>query len=227
MTNERTETLKSRERAGITHAPAKLPKGKVRPAAHHILNRPDFLGVVATKIAAGETFGEIDDHELLVGLREQVERVKAGDLAPIEAMLLSQAKALEVLFTRLLCRGMGTDHVAAFQANVSLALKAQAQSRATLQTLVEAKQPRAVAFVRQANIAQQQQVNNGMAAVHAHAGKDAVSRNELLEGATHEQQQWMVPGAQAAPARCNQAMEAVGGIDGAEDQRRQGTSGGQ
>lgn len=180
------------------------------------------MGVMATKIAAGETFGEVDDHELLVGLREQVERIKGGDLAPIEAMLLSQAKALEVLFARLLRRGIGAEHVAAFQANVAMALKAQAQCRATLQTLVEAKQPRAVAFVRQANIAQQQQVNNGAAIPHAHAGKTPVSRNELLEDATDEQQQRMVPGAQAAPARGDPAVEAMGALNRAEDARRQG-----
>jgi hypothetical protein len=47
------------------------------------------------------------------------------------------------------------------QALMSLAFKAQNQSRATLQALIQLKQPSQTTFVRQANIAQgHQQVNN-------------------------------------------------------------------
>ena len=168
-------------------AAEQLPERKPM-SAHAILNRPTLMGLVATKAAAGNMFGEIDSSELLAGTIQQVERIRGGDLAPVEAMLFSQAKALEALFTRLVHRGMGCDNIAPFQANITMALKAQAQCRATLQTLVEAKQPRAVAFVKQANIAQQQQVNNGTPALHAHARERPKPENELLEDATHEQQ---------------------------------------
>lgn len=44
-----------------------------------------------------------------------------------------------------------------------MALKAQAQCRATLEALAEIKNPRPVAFVKQANISgEHQQVNNGV-----------------------------------------------------------------
>ncbi len=194
-----------------------------RLTAHQILNRPTVMGLVATKAAAGTLFGEVDDVELLAGTMRQLEAIKAGDLAPVEAMLYAQAKALEALFTRLLHRGMGCENIAPFQANMAMALKAQAQCRATLQTLVEAKQPRAVAFVKQANIAQQQQVNNSSPPPHAHAGESPKPANELLEDATHEQQQRMVPGATAAPARGNPAVETVGAINRAADGARQGS----
>ncbi len=201
-------------------AAEQLPERKPM-SAHAILNRPTLMGLVATKAAAGNMFGEIDSSELLAGTIQQVERIRGGDLAPVEAMLFSQAKALEALFTRLVHRGMGCDNIAPFQANITMALKAQAQCRATLQTLVEAKQPRAVAFVKQANIAQQQ-VNNGTPALHAHARERPKPENELLEDATHEQQQRMVPGAQAAPAGGNPAMETVGAVNRAEDARGEG-----
>jgi hypothetical protein len=46
-----------------------------------------------------------------------------------------------------------------------LALKAQAQSRATIQALIELKYPKQTNFVKQANIANgHQQINNGQAA---------------------------------------------------------------
>ncbi|MDA8093793.1 MAG: hypothetical protein M0T84_07750 [Betaproteobacteria bacterium] len=141
---------------------------------------------------------------------------KDGDLRPIDTMLFMQAKALETLFTVLLHRGMAQDSLPQYQAHLALALKAQAQCRATLQTIVEAKNPRAVAFVKQANIAQQQQVNNGTVP-RAHAEGLANYSNELLEDGRHEQQERMVPGAQAAPAGGDTAMEAVGKVHRAED----------
>ena len=219
MTSKPKKTAKPRNPAAA--APSPQPE-RQSLRAHQILNRPTVMGLVATKAAAGKMLGDIDDAELLAGTMSQVQAIKGGDLAPVEAMLYSQAKVLEALFTRLVHRGMAQDNIAPFQANMSLALKAQAQCRATLQTLVEAKQPRAVAFVKQANISQQQQVNNGAPASRAHAGEIPKPTNELLEDATHEQQQWMVPGAQAAPARGNPALEAVGAVNRAEDARGQG-----
>jgi hypothetical protein len=115
------------------------------------------------------------------------------------------------------------EHLNAAEIYLRAALKAQAQSRATIEALAEIKSPRAVAFVKQANIAAgPQQVNNGAPASHAHAGEIPKSANELLEDATHEQQQRMVPGAQAAPARGDTTLEAVGAIHRAKDTRGQG-----
>ncbi|PAO91992.1 hypothetical protein BV581_12610 [Stutzerimonas stutzeri] len=62
---------------------------------------------------------------------------------------------------------------------MKLALKAQNQARATLQTLGELKAPKQVAFVKQANIGNQVQVNN--AGSPSHARKNKKAPNELLE----------------------------------------------
>ena len=63
-----------------------------------------------------------------------------------------------------------------------MALRAQNQCRATLETLATIKNP-TVVIARQANIAQgHMQVNNGL----AHAGKIEKSQNELLEVTDHE-----------------------------------------
>jgi hypothetical protein len=56
------------------------------------------------------------------------------------------------------------EHMPNWLGFMKMALKAQGQCRATLQTLGELKNPRPVAFVKQANIANgPQQVNNGSA----------------------------------------------------------------
>ena len=184
-----------------------------------MVGRPRLTGSIAIKAAAATKFGEIDDVHLGLLLEKQVRQLKAGDMAPVEEMLYLQARSLDVLYTQLLHRSMRCEHLPALQANMALALKAQAQCRTTLQALADIKNPRAVAFVRQTNIAQQQQVNNSAPVARARTRVDQLepAPNELLEDGTHEQQQRMVPGTQAAPARGDSTVEAVGAVHRAED----------
>jgi hypothetical protein len=179
------------------------------------------LTLVGSAFARGIAGEDVSLTELHARMAEASHAAAAGDLAGLERMLSGQAQVLNTMFCELARRAamnMGT-HLEATETYLRMALKAQSQSRATVQTLVEAKQPRAVAFVKQANIAQQQQVNNGAPArhSHAHARESANPANELLEDATHEQQQRMVPGAQAEPARGDPAMEALGEVHRPED----------
>ena len=157
-------------------------------------------------------------------MSEVGEAVNGGSLATAERMLFAQAATLNAMFAELTRRAalnMG-QHLDATETYLRLALKAQAQSRATVQTLAEVKQPRAVAFVKQANIAQQQQVNNGAPVSHARTEDSPKPVNELLEDARHEQQQRMVPGASAAPARGDTELETVGTVNRTEDARGKG-----
>jgi hypothetical protein len=108
-------------------------------------------------------------------LERSIGDVKQGNLADVEAMLYSQAYALNVMFTTLMTRANRQEYMPPTQALMSLAFKAQNQSRATLQALVDLKQPRQPTFVKQANISQgHQQVNNL-------AGKNITPQNELLK----------------------------------------------
>lgn len=168
-----------------------------------------------------------DDTDMIATFQRMLdvgEAVNGGSLATAERMLYAQASTLNTMFAELARRAAANmgQHLGATDVYLRLALKAQAQSRATVQTLAELKQPRTVAFVRQANIAQQQQVNNGAPAPLAPARETAQPANELLEDGRHEQQQRMAPGATAAPARGNPAMETVGAVNRAEDARGQG-----
>ena len=97
-------------------------------------------------------------------LETQGEAVNRGDLSEAERMLNGQAVALNAIFSELARRAvknMGT-YLATTESYLRLALKAQAQSRATVEALAEMKNPHPVSFVKQANIAHgNQQVNNG------------------------------------------------------------------
>ncbi|MBM7062829.1 hypothetical protein JQX08_19110 [Pseudomonas sp. UL073] len=88
-----------------------------------------------------------------------------------------------------------------------LALKAQNQSRATLQTLADLKTPKQIAFVKQANVGNQIQVNNGTQKQPACARKTKRAQNELLE-VGHEQR--LDTRAKGATGSVDSEMETVG-----------------
>ena len=100
-----------------------------------------------------------------------------------------------------------------------IALKAQSQCRATVETLATIKNP-PVVFARQANIAQgPQQVNNGMmpAGEPRARGKSENTPNELLEEKPHERLDTRTT---SAASGTDPQLATVGGGDGAEDAAR-------
>jgi hypothetical protein len=127
---------------------------------------------------------------LIAELGKQVEAVTDGDLKRAEAMLISQAHALDAIFGNLARRAVIQQHLPQYQAHLQLALKAQSQCRATLQTLVEVKYPRQMQFVRQQNVAVNQQVNNGtvpgMQTAGSRPGENKNEQSRLLEATDAE-----------------------------------------
>jgi len=148
---------------------------------------------------------------LVDGLEQTTGKVKTGDLSGLEAMLISQAKALETIFTSLTIRAASQTQLAHYQTFFGLALKAQAQSRATISALVDLKYPRQATFVKQANIAHgPQQINNAstQAGADSHAEEIKPQQNELLEDQRNGSTQ-MDTRATPAPARSHTTVEAV------------------
>jgi hypothetical protein len=128
-----------------------------------------------------DTFGECSLTETVKVLCDKAVAVHRGNLKDAETMLVSQATALNAIFTRFALRAsmnMG-EYLDATDRYMRLALRAQSQCRATLETLALIKNPPAV-FARQANIAQgPQQVNNTVSV--AHAGNTESVQNKVLE----------------------------------------------
>jgi len=134
----------------------------------------------------GKAFGNQDVSALMDELRPRMKDVNEGDLKHCEAMLVGQAHALQSIFMNLARRAINQDYLKQYETYLRLALKAQNQSRMTLETLAAIKNP-PVVFARQANINQgsgNQQVNNGTPPATpntTHAGKNINQPNELLE----------------------------------------------
>jgi hypothetical protein len=176
-------------------------------------------GVTALHYPVMSGDGELTLDALIVELRQQCDKVHGGDLHRAEAMLMAQAHTLDAIFgdcARRAARNMG-EYLNAAETYLRLALKAQAQCRATLETLANIKNPPTV-FARQANIAHgPQQVNNGMPVPGSRAGKTEDAQNELSRGGNE-----LLPDARApqATSRVDPPMEAMGEINRAEDRQR-------
>jgi hypothetical protein len=186
------------------------PKGTAA-LPHEILLMPSCQNAVAME-AWGQYAGKADLDQLVKELREQTKTVKGGDMAMVESMLYGQAVALQTVFTSLARRAAlnAGEYINASETYMKLALRAQSQCRATLETLAIIKNP--MPYIKQANIANgPQQVNNGKADQYAqgraHAENFKSEQNQLLEdshGGTY-----LDTGAAPAAARSNPAMEAV------------------
>ena len=161
---------------------------------------------------------DIDTPTLLATLRDQAAAVNGGDLSQAEAMLINQASALQALFVRLSEKAMVQTHIPNLEGFMRMALRAQSQCRATLETLATIKNPPQVSFVKQANIAAgPQQINNGVAPQASRAWENENQQNKLLEADNGE---WMDTRAASAAIGTDNAMATVGEIDRAEIERR-------
>lgn len=169
--------------------------------------------------------------DLVGALEMEAHAINEGDLRRPEAMLATQAYTLDAIFNNLARRSIDADDIGAKSAFMKLALKAQSQCRSSVEALADIKAPKAVAFVRQANIANgHQQINNGgRSEPHAHGNKLRKAPNELLE---HENGEWMDGRATSETSRVNPNLEPVelrhGTKDGtgesdSEQERGQGT----
>lgn len=143
-------------------------------------------------------------------LKSTFKDVKAGNLSGMEQMLVAQATALQTMFTSLALRAQAQTHMPNLEKFMGLALKAQAQSRATIQALVELKYPRQVAFVKQLNTTTgAQQINNCTQPI-TRTEEKLIAPNEVKalederDGSTY-----LDAGAATAPGREDQAVGAL------------------
>lgn len=169
-----------------------------------------YRAILATEGEAGLSTTDIPS--LIDGLRDQAAKANVGELSHAEAMLMNQATVLQSLFARLTERGMAQAHMPNLEGFMRMALRAQSQCRATLETLAAIKNP-PIVYARQANVTTgPQQINNGTVAPTR--AREIETEPTQLSGGTHE----LLPDARASgnAGRVNPALETVGEIDRAE-----------
>ena len=166
----------------------------------------------ATIQAYRNSLGKTDLGALVNELNSQAKMVQDGNLARVEAVLMTQAQTLDVIFNHLAQLAIGQQSISHIDAFLRLGLKAQTQCRATLETLAEIKHPRPTAFIKQQNVGVNQQVNNGELP-ETLAGAREISKNptnELLEIEKHER---LDTGTTGAASVEHSQLETVGILD--------------
>jgi len=151
-------------------------------------------------------------------LRQHADAVKHCDLSRGEEMLTAQAHSLDSLFYSMANRSADNSRQGYLQAAeiyMKLAMRAQSQCRSTWEAIAEIKNPRQVAFVKQANMGHNVQVNNGSPSTlsPSRAEKPEITPNKVLEANDGER---LDTGAQSAAVGANQELETLGAINRAE-----------
>lgn len=171
-------------------------------------------------IGAAEATTSVGDHidvpTILEQLRNEAAAVHCGDLSRTESMLMNQATALQTLFARLVEASMKAGTLPQQETAMRLALKAQSQCRATLETLVAVKNP-PIVYAKQANLTTgPQQINNAAAAPSRARGKK--TKPTQLSGGSHE----LLSDARASgnARSTDPALETLGNLDRAKVRRR-------
>lgn len=141
----------------------------------------------------------------------QANQIIGGDIAAIEKVLASQALSLNAIYNRMAVTMSSSDTLHQFQVYSDVALKAQNQCRKTLLALAEIKNPKKATFVKQQNVAFNQQVNNGNPENLKNTAKPT---NELLSEIKHETLDF---GGTSETIRGNSQMEAVGALHRGKD----------
>ena len=206
------------------------PSRRANPNAFEVELRGDTRSQALAKLATTSTLsaftlknyaGAGDDLEvpdLVTEMKKAGDEAVAGDMGRVERMLANQLITLDAIFNNMAQRSYKQDTYKGIEVLMRLALKAQAQSRATAEALAVIKNP--MPYIRQANIAHgHQQVNNGsvtgqLTRAHAHAGNSSIEPNKLLE-ADHGQR--LDFGAQATAGRVGQTVAPVGKVNRPED----------
>lgn len=228
---KRTKTVAGSRRA----RPLAQPKPRTPPAAREVSAPPterrnlaaaEILTMPSAQNArvlqAWGRLGEVDLSAIADRLRHKAQAVINGDTDTVEALLFDQALALQAIFTNLSIEAARSENLSRLDPLLRLALKAQSQSRSTLETLTLIKNPTMV-FAKQANINNggQQQVNNGgHQASSAPAANNRSAPTELLEDDHHGQ--WMDAGATSTARRADSRLETVGAVDRPQDTAGQG-----
>jgi len=226
------KTAKPAAKAIVKTAPATqpkepaIPKGAPKDKTFSQLVAGVMLAPAFNGANVVQSFGKdlINDEAKFFDIADELKStfkdVKVGNLSGMEQMLVAQATALQTMFTSLALRAQAQTHMPNLEKFMGLALKAQAQSRATIQALVELKYPRQVAFVKQLNTTTgAQQINNGTQALSiTRTEEKQIAPNEVKaledqrDGSTY-----LDAGAATAPGREDQAVGAVAGKHRAAD----------
>ena len=166
-TNSKIEKIEPQPQPGSLPVVTQAPTDEERIQAGRNATDPAYAAVSVICSTKRDSLDSIEIAEIVTQLKAQSAAIQAGDLSLFDAMLVNQAVALQSLFADFAAKATaGTKSPENRDLQFKLALRAQNQSRATIQTLLESRNPR-VFINHQANVSNgPQQVNNQLAHVN-------------------------------------------------------------
>lgn len=194
------------------------PERKAKESMHAALNacRPELNAAAAAEPFAA-IYGETRATDICGVLEKLTDGSRTMEFS--ERILLSQASALNVMYASLSRRAalnMG-EYTQGAETYMKLALRAQNQCRMTLETLATIKNP-PVVFAKQANIANNQQVNNGEAVPVARARETGNRPNEQSR-IGHDKGQSLGGGTLPGAIGSRPPLEAVAAVNRSQDRK--------
>jgi len=209
--------MSSQDKKSIS-LPNKAGQSLEELATEYVLD-PKTLGSLIVVGNTDSVSKQVDMEFARKVIGQGIEELKKGNLAKLEEMLYSQAVALNMMFASLSMKASIQTNVDIRQTLTNLCLKSQNQSRNTIQTLINLKQPNQTAFIKQqTNVAGgHQQINNGV--IPSSPENLSNQTNELLEV---QDGKWLDRGTQAKTEGVNSELEAVGEVHWGKNSKRQG-----
>ena len=213
------EKIEPQPQPGSLPVVTQAPTDEERIQAGRNATDPAYAAVSVICSTKRDSLDSIEIAEIVTQLKAQSAAIQAGDLSLFDAMLVNQAVALQSLFADFAAKATaGTKSPENRDLQFKLALRAQNQSRATIQTLLESRNPR-VFINHQANVSNgPQQVNNQLA--HAGAHVNPIAQIEL--GTNLEQSYGVCANGRApiASITANKKPTAVDTLDWTQDSAR-------
>ena len=151
-----------------------------------LVQSPELTNSAVVLAYKGSIAGDkIDLSDILDSLQQSSEQLQ-GDtpLSLAESILVPQAQSLNAIFCDMAIRANRQEYMANMDKLLKLALKAQSQCRATLETLANIKNP-PIVFAKQANIAHHQQINNQQVNHTAQSEQASESSTQPQEALEH------------------------------------------
>lgn len=212
--DEPRETQKNPNKLTLWGEPGRSDEAML---ARHAIS-PEFSNVTTIKAYSKSQWGADNLHvtELAAALHGQAQAAQQGDLSQGDGLLMVQAQTLNAIFNNLAQRAATAEYMPQLEQFMRLALRAQNQCRATLETLAVMKNP-PIVYARQANVTTgPQQINNGTAAP-PQAREIGCGQSKLSEGNNE-----LLPDTRtsALEGRIDTQMEALGEVERAEVARR-------
>lgn len=140
---------------------SKLTDKEVKKKVAHFYLSPEVSGAAVIESFSKNYTGEqVSFDEMAAVLKDTTkELTQKNSMEYVERLLMSQAIVLNNLFTSFARRASMQENLKWYETHMRFALKAQSQSRATLETLSTVKNP--PVYANTANFATNQQINNG------------------------------------------------------------------